>query len=216
MQFEAIVFDLDGTLVDSLADLADAMNCVLRSNGFPEHPTDRYRHFIGNGFEPLVRRALPGGRRDHKTVSRCVAGLEDAYRQRRVARTRPYAGVSQLLERCTAAGLKTAVLTNKPHGPAAELVALLMPDAPFRCVWGSRPEYPKKPDPTAALHLAEQLAVRPAQCIFLGDSAVDMETAQRAGMYAMGALWGFREADELIAAGARMLLRAPADLLAWL
>ena len=145
MPFDAIICDLDGTLIDSLEDLADAMNIVLRRSGFPEHPTDRYRYFIGNGFGPLVRRALPEDRRDPETVRKRVwPPWMWNMQPGESTRTRPYPGVFELLDGCAAAGMKMAILTNKPDGPARDMVSRLMPDIPFARVWGARPEFPKK------------------------------------------------------------------------
>lgn len=216
MRFNSIIFDLDGTLIDSLEDLADAMNTVLRANGFPEHPTDAYRYFVGDGMEMLVRRALPEHLSDSKSAVPYVEAMKSAYPGGRSPKTRPYEGIPELLDACGHAGLTTAVLTNKPDDPTQELISLLFPGAPFALAWGSRPDLPKKPDPAGALRLAERIGCFPEQCVFIGDSAVDIKTANAAGMYAVGALWGFRTADELIGAGARMLLSRPADLIPWL
>ncbi len=187
MNFKAIIFDLDGTLLDSLNDLADAMNLVLARNGFDQHAVDDYRYFIGHGFEILVQRALPPEKRDPGTMERCVDELHVEYAGRWTRKTRPYPGIPDLLNACTSAGLKTAVLTNKPDGLTQEVVSRLMPDAPFAFAWGSGRDFPRKPDPAGALRLAERFGVHPSQCLFLGDTAVDMETARTSGMFALGA-----------------------------
>jgi len=164
MNFKAIIFDLDGTLIDSMADLADAMNIVLRDNGFPDHPVDAYRYFIGDGIEMLVERALPTEKRDPETLTRCIAAMKTEYARRWTRKTRPYDGIPELLKGCAAAGLKMTVLTNKPDGPTQAVVSRLMPEAPFELVWGARPELPKKPDPTGARRMAQRLGVSTRQC----------------------------------------------------
>lgn len=216
MRFSSIIFDLDGTLVDSLKDLADAMNTVLRASGFPEHPVDAYRYFIGDGMEMLVRRALPRHLGDPAAAGPYVDAMKREYPGRWARTTRPYGGIPELLGVCQKAGLSLAVLTNKPDAPTQEMIAHLFPEPPFAFAWGARTDLPRKPDPTGALQLAQRLGRRPEQCAFVGDSAVDMQTANAAGMYAVGALWGFRTAGELIDAGARILVKTPADLIPWL
>lgn len=216
MKFRAIIFDLDGTLIDSLEDLADAMNNVLKKNRFPAHPADAYKYFIGDGMEKLVERALPVEQRDPETIARCIAAMKREYPGQGGHKTRPYEGIPEVIEAFHRAGLKMAILTNKPDGPTREVVSKLLPKQYFEAVRGAGPEFPLKPDPAGALHLVERFAVAPAQCLFLGDSAVDMQTASKTGIYAAGVLWGFRTADELISAGARMLVKSPADLLPWI
>jgi len=216
MPFSAIIFDLDGTLIDSLDDLADAMNSVLKRYGFPEHPVDAYRYFIGDGIERLVQRALPEDERLPDRLKAYVAAMKLEYPGGRAAKTKPYDGIFELLDACFAAGLKTAVLTNKPDESTQQVVAKLLPDVPFLQVWGARPDLPRKPDPTGARRLLDALGVAPDETLFLGDSAVDMETAKGAGIYPVGALWGFRTADELFSAGARIVVKRPMDLMRWL
>jgi len=216
MPFSAIIFDLDGTLIDSLEDLADAMNRVLRHYGFPLHPVKAYRYFIGDGMERLVMRALPEKERHSNRLSTYVAAMKSEYPGRELRKTQPYEGIFKLLKACSAAGLKSAVLTNKPDDAAQAVVAHLLPGVPFVKVWGARPDLPRKPDPTGAARLLEIIGVGPEEALFLGDSAVDMQTAVGAGIYPVGALWGFRTADELFSAGARVVVRQPADLSRWI
>ncbi len=211
----AVVFDLDGTLVDSLRDIARAANAVLGRFGFPPHPEGAYRRFVGDGMEMLVRRIVPPGRAEDD-VARVLAALRDEYRRRSLETTRPYPGVPELLDGLAARGVPFAVVTNKPHEPAVEMVRALLGPWPFRAVIGAGPDTPRKPDPTGALRAARILGVRPEECLYLGDTATDMETARAAGMVPVGALWGFRDEAELRAAGAVHLLRRPEDLLALL
>ena len=216
MTFDAIIFDLDGTLVDSLGDIAGSVNRVLEAAGLPVHPVDAYRQFVGDGIEMLTRRALPETRRSDADVARFTQAAKDEYDRSWAENSRPYPMIPELIERCRKAGLKTAVLSNKPHDPAVAMVAKLLGDARFDQVWGARPDIPRKPDPAGALEMARTLGVSPDRCIYIGDMPVDVETAAAAGMFAAAALWGFRGAGELLAAGAQALFRSPADLFSWI
>jgi phosphoglycolate phosphatase len=210
-----VVFDLDGTLVDSLGDLADSMNAVLAGRGLPVHPEESYRRFVGDGIETLVRRALPEARRDDVPVTETVAAMRAEYASRQLRRTRPYPQVPELLAELRARGLRTAVLSNKPDDATQEVVAALL-DHRFDAVRGARPGVPLKPDPTAALDLCADLGVSPSETTYLGDTDTDMATGRRAGMLTVGVAWGFRDAGELLAHGARHIIRQPLDLIALL
>ncbi|MCU0674871.1 MAG: HAD family hydrolase [Myxococcota bacterium] len=215
----AIVFDLDGTLVDSLEDLAVAMNDVLREAGQPEHPIDAYRHFIGWGAADLVRRAAPDG--DHAAL---LEGFRRRYhregldRPRLTPRTsdegasRPYDGIPELLRELVARRVPLAVLSNKPHPATVAVVARFFPEIPFVAVVGARDGVPHKPDPTAALEIAEALGVPGSACAFVGDTEVDVQTALNARMTPIGVAWGFRAAS-LADAGAVRVIAEPRELL---
>ncbi len=206
---EAVVFDLDGTLLDSLGDIADAMNAVLSGLGLPTHPRDRYRIFVGDGLEALVRRALPRDARGEAVVAQALVRMRDEYGRRATATTRPYPEVPELLDGLAGCGVPFAVLTNKPHEAAVDMVDRLLGRWRFAAVLGPGPETPRKPDPAGALRVAGSMGVPPEACLYVGDTAVDMATARAAGMIPAGALWGFRTEDELVAAGARHLLASP-------
>lgn len=209
----AVVFDLDGTLLDSLEDLADSMNQVLTREGLPVHPVDAFRYFVGDGMEMLVRRALPPDRVDPPTVARTLAAMRAEYDRRCADKTRPYPGIPELLDALTRRAVPFAVFSNKPHDAAVDLVGRLLGRWRFAAVLGARPGFPAKPDPAGALETAALLGVAPAQCLYLGDTGTDMRTARAAGMWAVGALWGFRSDAELREAGALTLAAAPADVL---
>ncbi|WP_342376904.1 HAD family hydrolase [Myxococcus stipitatus] len=212
MQLRAVFFDLDGTLVDSLGDIADAMNHSLARHGLPTHPESAYRHFVGEGVRELARRAVPAGRED------LAAAVLETYRPRYEAhlfdRTAAYPGILGMLAALAAQGVVMGVLSNKSDGPVKRLVERLLPEVPFRVVYGERQGVPRKPDPTAVLGMAAELDVAPAACGFVGDTAVDMLTARAAGMYGVGVTWGFRDAAELHANGARAVATTAEELLA--
>ncbi|MFO7706618.1 MAG: HAD family hydrolase [Desulfobacterales bacterium] len=216
MTFKAVIFDLDGTLLDTLGDLADSMNAVLAGNRLPTHPVAAYRDFVGEGIARLVQRALPFEVADEADLNRFVLEMKREYRQRWVRRTRPYPGILPMLDALCRSGFQLAVLSNKPDDATRQLVKELLPEAAFCRVVGAGSERPRKPDPAAALEIAAGLRLDPAQIVFVGDSAVDMHTAVAAGMHPVGVLWGFRPRAELAEAGARLFLEHPADLPAWL
>lgn len=211
--YQAVLFDLDGTLLDTIDDLADSMNASLSAMALPPYPVDRYRVMVGDGMKMLAHRVLPEDRQDEASIARCMAGMRDAYEQRWQAKSRPYDGIPELLDALTDLELPGVVLSNKPHDFTEKVVATLLPNWRFACVLGARPGVPTKPDPTGALEIASQLGVAPERFLYLGDTNTDMLTAVAAGMYPVGVLWGFRSAEELTAAGARMLIARPMELM---
>jgi phosphoglycolate phosphatase len=213
MSFRAVLFDLDGTLLDTLEDIARAANDVLAGLDLPTHSPGSYRRFIGDGVAMLFRRALPPDRVEPEIVDRCVAGFEEAYGRSWNVRTRPYDGVPALLDDLAARGLGLAVLSNKPDGFTRLCAAEYLARWPFRAVVGQREGVPRKPDPAGALEIAGRLGVPAEQFLYVGDTAVDMETATRAGMYPIGVAWGFRPVEELRSGGAVAIIERPAELL---
>lgn len=206
--FDAVIFDLDGTLADTLADIASSMNLALAEFGVPGLPIERYKALIGEGVLPLVERATP--KELHPRRDEIVASFRRHYRENWVGTSKPFDGISDLLRELP---VPMAILSNKPQDPVTAIVAALFASVPFRCVYGQRPHVPHKPDPTAALAIAHELGVPSARCAFVGDTPIDMETARRARMLPIGVTWGFRPEVELRAAGARHVLRRPMDLM---
>ena len=213
MQQRAVLFDLDGTLLDTLEDLGDSMNEVLKGLGLPEHPIRAYQTFVGDGVQNLVRRALPAERReDGELVQRCVKRMREEYSRRWRAKTKPYDGIPDLLENLSSAGIRAAILSNKPHPAVLEIVAHFFPDTHFDAVLGARPGIPIKPDAGAALEISRQLAIPPGSFLYLGDTNTDMITARAAGMFPVGVLWGFRGEAELREAGAAVVVSRPGQV----
>lgn len=213
MDIAAVLFDLDGTLLDTLEDIADASNRVLSRHGYPVHPISAYRYFVGEGARMLVRRTLPEEARGDAIVDRLYEGFREEYHRNWNAKTRPYDGVPDMLEGLIERGVKIAVLSNKPDDFTRKCVEELLAGFAFDAVLGEREDVPAKPDPRGALRIAADIGVAPERMVLVGDSSIDMKTAVAAGMFAVGALWGFRERRELEENGARLVLEHPRDLL---
>lgn len=209
----AVIFDLDGTLLDTLDDLADAGNVTLEALGLPTHPVDAYRYFVGLGVVELARMMLPEDRRDEATVATAAERVGAEYKLRWKDKSHPYDGVADMLAALLERGLPLCVLSNKPQVYTDITVREFFPGFPFRFIHGARPEVPNKPHPAGALALARELSLPPGEICFVGDTATDMKTARGAGMLPVGALWGFRTAQELTENGARHLIARPAELL---
>ena len=214
MQYKAVIFDLDGTLVDSLADLSDSVNLMLESYGFPTHEMEQYRYFVGNGSKKLMERTLPRDKAaSAEFVEEALVKYKAIYKERLLEKTRPYNGVRELLEELKSRGIPLGVCTNKHNDAALTIVKILFAPGTFEEVLGDRPGFPKKPNPATPLEIASHLGVKPDEVAYLGDTSVDMETAVHAGFLPVGVLWGFRPEEELVKSGAKVLLKAPLELL---
>jgi phosphoglycolate phosphatase len=213
MKFEAAIFDLDGTLLDTLEDIADSANFVLSQFGFPQHDLETYKYFVGEGIEKLVRRALPIEKNEENFIGQCITLMREEYSKRWTNKTRLYPEISEILDTLTSRKIKMAILSNKPDDFTKKMVAKFLLKWQFSIIQGEKPFVPKKPDPSAALGIAKKLKLSPRTFLFLGDSEIDMRTALAAGMYPIGVLWGFRTAEELIASGAKALIKNSADLI---
>jgi len=210
---KAVLFDLDGTLVDSLGDLAASANAVLQRNGHPEHPVDAYRHFIGDGARKLVERAVPAGT-TNKAIDDLLAEYLVEYAANVGGSTCPFDGIADLVSTLADRGVPMGVATNKPHELTLPCLDHCFPSAPFGdAVCGARAGLPSKPAPDALLEVAQKLGVDPANCLFVGDSGVDMESAVAAGMVPVAVLWGMRGREELTAAGALHFVEHPREIL---
>lgn len=207
-----LIFDLDGTLIDSLADLAGAGNAVLARHSWPGHPPSAYRFFIGDGMTKLAERILPAAKRQPEVIQQVARELRQEYRRRCRESSRPFPGVPAMLTALQRQHLPLAVLSNKPEDLTLLLLSHFFPEINFQAIRGAREGEPLKPDPAGALAVAAALGVPPARIMLVGDAANDIWTATRAGMIPVGVLWGFRPEAELRAAGAKYLVAAPEDL----
>ncbi|GJQ59110.1 MAG: HAD family hydrolase [Candidatus Scalindua sp. AMX11] len=211
--YNAVIFDLDGTLLNTLEDLANSMNRVLGQNGFPTHQTDAYRYFVGDGALELVNRALPIEKRIDSIATQCLEDFRTDYRENWKIKTAPYEGVPEMLDALKMRKVKMAILSNKPHEHTKRCVTELLPQWDFSIVLGQRNGIPRKPDPIGAFEVAEHMNIPPSEFIYLGDTDIDMKTSVTAGMFPVGALWGFRTAEELQESGAQALISHPLEIL---
>lgn len=209
--FQAVIFDLDGTLVNSLDDLANATNEALRWAGYPEHPVEAYKYFVGNGLDMLMRRALPEGVEppDYPALLDCLRASYDASWHQC---SRPYEGINDLLLTLQARQFPMAVLSNKPDDWTVAYVRHFFPDIRFQEVRGARTGVPHKPAPQSALDVAAMLGHAPQSIAFVGDSSVDMLTAGNSGMFGIGVTWGFRTEQELLESGSQRIIHRPEEL----
>ena len=213
----AVLFDLDGTLLDTLADIASAANAALAGEAMPTHAAIRYREFIGDGVAMLFRRALPPDQvGDEARVDRCVACFHEAYATSWNETTQPYPGIGELLDALAGRGIPLAILSNKPDEFTRLCASAFLGGWTWGAIVGQREGVPRKPDPTSALAIADQLGMPPADFVYVGDSSVDMRTARSAGMKAVGVSWGFRSVLELQSTGAEAIIDHPLELLGWI
>ena len=213
MTYKAVLFDLDGTLLDTIDDIGDALNRVLEQNGFPTHKMDAYSRFVGDGATNLIIRALPEDKRIDAIIRPCLDTFLEDYGKNWNVKTRPYEGIPELLDVLTTRRLKMAVLSNKPHRYTKKCMDGFLSAWNFDVVFGQRDDVPRKPDPAGALEIAEQLNISPSNFLYLGDTETDVKTSIAAGMFPVGVLWGFRSSEELQESGAKVLIKRPLEAL---
>lgn len=207
------IFDLDGTLVNSIFDLGDSMNEVLLRHGFPTFDYDVYKHFVGNGTLKLVERALPAEQRTKEKITEYHAEFSEEYNKRCICKTKPYDGIEKVIETLRSKGILTAVASNKPDGFAKFIVSSVFGDGKFDYVTGKKDGIPTKPAPEIIYNILEKLNVSAEECVIVGDSDVDVLTSKNVGVECIGCCWGFRGRKELENAGAEYIAEEPADIL---
>lgn len=214
MKFKACIFDLDGTLCDSVESIAHSANHALRDFGLPEATTEQYKIFVGDGVDTLIRRLLRfGGDESCAKFSEVRARYMDYFREGCLYHVKPYPGIRELLLELKKEGAKLAVLSNKPDANTKDVIRAMFPEEGlFDRVQGQSDAFPRKPDPSAALFLAKEFGVRPEECIYLGDTSTDMKTGTAAGMYTVGVLWGFRDEKELRENGSDAIAREAKEI----
>jgi phosphoglycolate phosphatase len=200
-------------LLDTIDDLADSMNKALKDLGYPVYDTEFYKIAVGDGLPKLVERVLPEAHRDEKTIMRCISGMEAEYKKSWNRKTRPYDGIVNLLDTLARHHVRMNVLSNKLEGHTRIAVDFYFPQIPFELVMGASLAFPRKPNPAGALFISKELKIDPQHILFLGDTNTDMKTAVAAGMFPVGALWGFRNKIELEESGARAVIGHPLQLM---
>lgn len=208
-----VVFDLDGTLLNTIEDLAYAANHALRECGFPTHDVSAYPFFVGNGVGRLLERVLPPEHRDADTVGRIRRIFQEYYDKHLWEHTVPYPGIMDLLSELAGLKVKLAVASNKYQRAASDLIAHFFPRLPFEAVHGMRPGIPAKPDPSIVFNVLTNVPTPKSEVLYVGDSGVDMETARRACVDSVGVLWGFRPVTELRQYYAQHIISDPMELI---
>ena len=208
-----IVFDLDGTLLNSLEDLADSANWVLEQHGFPTHPVDAYRYFVGDGVRKLIERILPQEERTEARIEQCRQEFVAYYKVHMEDKTSVYKGITELLTELKKRGLKIAVATNKVHIAVKPLMEKYFPEIRFDSMIGQREGVPVKPAPQIMYDILKETGCKPSETLHIGDTATDMQLAHNAGITPVGVLWGYRPLEELQEAGARYIIEHPLELL---
>lgn len=209
-KWDAIVFDLDGTLADTLKDIAKAADQALKKNGYPQHKPDQYRIMVGDGLRKLIERAA--GETDAVTVKRIMADFVHFYDRDCLRYTKAYEGMLETLAKIKDSGIKLLVVTNKPDEQAQKITAHLYGADFFEGVYGNREGRKTKPDPALTLEALASAGASPSRSLFVGDSDVDILTAANAGMKSAGVTWGFRGKNELVRAGADYIIDQPCEL----
>lgn len=212
MKTEAIIFDLDGTLLNTIEDIAAATNHALKKNGYPEHPPESYQKMVGHGLKNLIEQALPKGS-DENHIKPVFDDLIAYYMKHPVVKTYAYDGIFKLIEQIELMGIPMSILSNKMHEITVQIVSIIFKNQKFVSVYGSRDSVPKKPDPTSALGICGEMKTLPENTLFIGDSGTDIKTAKNAGMPIVAVTWGFRPKESLIEAGAVNFADKPEDLL---
>jgi phosphoglycolate phosphatase len=208
-----VIFDLDGTLLNTIEDLGEATNHALKMAGFPQHPLSAYPAFVGNGVARLLQRSLPEEDRTPQNVERLKTFFFDYYGSHNTVHTTPYEGIATLLKELTARGVKLAVASNKYHEAAVYLVKHYFGDLPWAAIEGQKDDYPVKPDPSIVFDILSKAPTAKADVLYVGDSGVDMETARRACVTSVGVTWGFRPVEELRRALADHIVDTPERIL---
>ncbi len=208
-----IVFDLDGTLLDTLEDIAISANFALVSLGFEAQEREKYRYFVGEGVFKLFENIFASNPQTPELIQNAVSLFESHYAKQFNQNTKLYEGISKMLTFLQTRGFKMAILSNKPDSFVKMCVFKYLNKWQWEVVYGARENIPRKPNPQGAIDIAESLHVNPQECYYLGDTSTDMLTANRAGMIAIGALWGFRDEAELVENGAKYIVKEPSELI---
>lgn len=209
---KAVIFDLDGTLLNTIDDLANACNYSLTIQGFPTHETEKYKTFVGSGVYKLMERILPIDKRNKDIMDKTLGYFEEYYEQHMVDMTKPYENILETLQKLKTREVKLAVVSNKAHQFTLEVVNKFFGNT-FEIVYGKREGYPIKPNPLSVEEVLFKLEITKEECLYVGDSDIDIETAKNAGVKSVGVIWGFRGKGELEKAGADYLINNPDELL---
>ena len=209
---QTVIFDLDGTILDTIDDLAAAGNWVCRQHGWPEHPVEKYKRMVGHGISNLVSQFTPETCRSPLLIASALSQFTNYYGAHDLDKTAPYAGIPELLEHLRAAGVQMAVYSNKADDFSREIVEHFFPGIKWSAVEGQKEDVPVKPDPSIVFEILGKVPTPKADVLYVGDSGVDMETARRACVESVGVGWGFRSIHELKEAYADHIVSTPSQI----
>ncbi|PLY10663.1 MAG: HAD family hydrolase [Arcobacter sp.] len=208
---KSMIFDLDGTLINSLLDIALSMNSVLKKHDYPSHEIEKYNYFVGDGALVLVKNAMPENSKEEE-IKKVLKSFIEIYEQNTHNNTFAYEGIYEMLEKIELLNIKKAVLSNKPHKFTIKYMEKIFNNFYFQEIHGQKIDVPKKPDPTMAVQIATKLNTNIEDMIFIGDTSTDIKTAKNANMKSIGVAWGFRPIEELKEAGADFIAHKPMDI----
>ncbi|MFA6870651.1 MAG: HAD family hydrolase [Bacteroidaceae bacterium] len=208
-----LIFDLDGTLINSIEDLANSTNFALQQCNYPTHPTNRYPLMVGNGINKLFERALPEGEKTAANIVRMRQAFLAHYSNHNTEKSYPYEGITNLLTTLHQSGYKLAVASNKYQAGTQKIVQHFFPQIPWAEIYGQQEGVPTKPDPTIVFKIMQQTQVKKEEILYVGDSGVDMQTAYRAKVDSVGVTWGFRTKEELVENKAGFMVDRPKEIL---
>ena len=212
--YKAFIFDLDGTICDTIETIAYYGNCALNKYGFKSIDTEEYKYLVGNGADTLIRRMLSRYEvKDERLIGEILEFYMTEYEKDSLYKTKAFEGIEDVIKQLREKNIKTGVVSNKPHGAVCGVVEAIFGKNAFDSYTGVHDGIVKKPNPETVLKMAELFGVTPKQCVYIGDTSVDMLTGKNAGMFTVGVLWGFREYDELKENGADMIVEKPQELL---
>ncbi|OFX17219.1 MAG: hypothetical protein A2033_00935 [Bacteroidetes bacterium GWA2_31_9] len=212
MRYKAIIFDLDGTLLNTLDDLADSVNMVLKEHSFPVHDVEAYKLFVGDGAFELISRALPESNRESEFIKNLVNQFQAIYNNLCLAKTRPYDNIINVLKELQRRNIILNILSNKPHQFTVSIVNHYFGEINFSQVWGEKSDFPRKPNPASALEISKLIDIAPSEIIFVGDSIIDIKTAIAAGMYPVGVSWGYHNVKKLEDAAVKLIIDKPENI----
>lgn len=213
MRYKAVIFDLDGTLLDTIEDIKETMNRALRKYGYKEYSLEEYKYFVGKGVDHLIRRTMEEGNIPDEKFLDIKNAYFEIYKDQSKVNTGVYEGINDLLKELKKTGVKLAVLSNKPHVQTIDVINYYFDDCVFNYVYGKKDNFFPKPDPNSALDLIGNLGVKQEEVLYVGDTETDVLTSKNAKFCSVGVLWGFRKKDELVNAGADFIVEKPLEIL---
>jgi phosphoglycolate phosphatase len=212
LNIKSVIFDLDGTLIDSIQDIADCTNRMLKNNGFDTHPLESYVKWIGNGARILIEKAVPTDT-ESKIIDKLLSDYIELYTVNYNIKTCVYEGLEDVLNFLEKQKLSISIFTNKPHAETQKIAAFYLNKWDFKFIYGQRNNVPKKPDPKVALEIANELNIQPSEIVFIGDSSTDIKTAKAADMIPVGVTWGYGTKESMQDAGCKIFAHNPTELI---